>query len=249
MKAPREWHRGFFKNSFYNPASPAAMAKAPSEAAFVLRQLKLKKGAALLDLCCGPGRHAVEFAARGLAVTGFDYSREYLTEAGARARREKVPLLLERGDMRGLKFNRMFDAVVNLFTSFGYFRKFSDDLKTLKGVARALKPGGLFLLDIIHGDFVRGHFRPRTWAEMEDYYHLEESEAGPDGVTCAWTRIPKKGGKILRRVFFSRLYNRRRLSAALKKAGLKPLKFWGGFSGQLLSPETSRLIVLARKPG
>ena len=145
MKIPYEWHKSFFKNSFYNPASPAAVEKAAMEAAFVLKQLKLGKGAALLDLCCGPGRHAVEFARKGLAVTGYDFSEEYLREAAARAKKKKVKLRLVRGDMRRLKFNGEFDAAVNLFTSFGYFQKFSDDMRTLRGVPRgraSIGPGG-----------------------------------------------------------------------------------------------------------
>ena len=247
MKVPREWHKSFFKNSFYNPASPAAVEKAPSEAAFVLKQFKLKKGSALLDLCCGPGRHAVEFAKKGLAVTGYDYSAEYLEEAAARAGKKKVRLRLMRGDMRRLKFSGEFDAAVNLFTSFGYFRRFSDDLKTLKGLARALKPGGLFMLDIIHGAFIRKNFRPRSWAELEDYYHLEDAAATPDGIVNTWTRLPKNGGKALKRTFFTRLYDKERIKTALLKAGLKPLKFWGGFDGRPLTAKTNRLIVLARK--
>ena len=66
MKVPREWHKNLFKNSFYNPASPAAVAKAPLEAAFALKRLRLKKGAKLLDLCCGPGRHAILLAKNNL---------------------------------------------------------------------------------------------------------------------------------------------------------------------------------------
>lgn len=247
MKVPHEWHKVFFKNSFYNPASPAAVEKAPSEAAFILRQLKLKKGGTLLDLCCGPGRHTVEFAKKGLAVTGYDFSAEYLKEAAARAKKRKVELRLVRGDMRRLKFSLEFDAVVNLFTSFGYFQKISDDIKTLRGVARALKPGGLFLLDVIHGAFIRKNFRPRNWVEMEDYYHLEEAKALPDGVFNTWTKIPKKGGKIQARSFFSRLYDKKSISTNLGKAGLKPLKFWGSFGGSPLTSKTHRLIVLARK--
>jgi len=247
MKVPHEWHKDFFRNSFYNPASPAAVEKAPSEAAFVLKQLKLKKGAALLDLCCGPGRHAVEFAKKGLAVTGFDYSAEYLEEAAARAKKKKVKLRLVRGDMRRLKFSGEFDAAVNLFTSFGYFQKFSDDIRTLRGVAGALKPDGLFLMDIIHGGFIRKNFRPRNWVEMEDYYHLEDAAATPDGIFNTWTRIPKDGGEIQEKAFFSRMYDRKRLSAALRKAGLTPLKFWGSFGGLPLTDRANRLLVLARK--
>lgn len=247
MKARAEWHRDFFHNSFYNPASPAAVAAAPGEAAFVLRHLKLKKGAALLDLCCGPGRHAAEFARRGLAVTGFDFSGDYLKEAAARAKRKKVSLRLLRGDMRRLKFYGEFDAAVNLFTSFGYFRKLSDDIRTLKGVARALKPGGLFLIDIIYGTFVRKNFRPRGWSEHGDHFLLESAELDSDGAHNTWIRVPKKGGRPKSRTFFSRLYDRPRLTAALETAGLKPLKFWGGFRGEPLSVKRNRLICLARK--
>ncbi len=247
MKAPKEWHRNFFRKSFYNPASPAAVAKAPAEAAFILKQLKLARGAALLDLCCGPGRHAVEFAGKGLAVTGLDFSRQYLGEAALRAKRKKVPLKLVRGDMRLLKFKGEFDAAVNLFTSFGYFHGFSDDMRTLKGVARALKPGGLFLIDIVHGAYVRKHFRPRGWEEQENHFLLESAELTADGVHNTWLRVAKTGGKRICRTFFSRLYDKRRMAAALKKAGLKPLRFWGDFGGAPLSDDRNRLICLARK--
>jgi SAM-dependent methyltransferase len=247
MKARPDWHRSFFRNSFYNPASAAAAAHAPAEAAFVLRQLELKKGAALLDLCCGPGRHAVKFAGKGLAVTGFDFSAEYLAEAEARAKKKRVALRLLRGDMRRLPFRAEFDAAVNLFTSFGYFLKFSEDIATLRGVARALRPGGLFLLDIINGAYIRKHFRARYWENLPGHFLLEETEMTADGLHSTWTRLPKKGGKAASRTFFTRLYDRDRLSAALGKAGLRPVKFFGGFSGEPLSDESVRLICLAKK--
>lgn len=259
MKLGNNWHTNFFKNSFYNPASPAAVERAPHEARFVLRQLKLsakggpaglfggKKGSALLDLCCGPGRHAVEFAKKGLKVTGYDFSKEYLKEAAARAKKRKVTLRLTRGDMRALKYKSEFDAAVNLFTSFGYFQKFSDDLKVLKAVARGLKPGGLFMLDIVHGEFVRKTFHPRSWARMPDgSYHLEERVLKKDGLFNTWIFL-KAGRKPANRSFFTRLYDKKTISAALKKSGFKPLKFWGDFKGHPLTPKKNRLIVLAVK--
>lgn len=247
MKAAKEWHNGFFRNSFYNPASPAAVEKAPAEAAFVLRQLKLRKGEALLDLCCGPGRHAVEFAGKGLAVTGYDFSAEYLAEAAARAKKKRVALRLVRGDMRRLKFRGEFDAVVNLFTSFGYFPRFSDDLKTLRGAAAALKPGGRFLVDVINGDFIRSRFTPRDWHDLGDHYLLEEREGRGGAILNTWTRIDKKTGRIQTKTFFNRLYGRAGMEAALRKAGLRPLNYWGGFDGRPHSDESVRLICLAVK--
>ena len=247
IKAAPEWHKSFFKNSFYNPASETAVAKAPAEAAFVLKQLKLKKGSALLDLCCGPGRHAVEFASRGLAVTGYDFSREYLAEAAARAQKKRVALRLLRGDMRELKFSGEFDAVVNMFTSFGYFPRLSDDIKTLKGIARALKPGGLFLIDVVNGDFIMSRFVPRDWHDLGDHYLLETREPDRDGIFNTWVKIDKRSGRIQEKTFFNRIYGRATLTAALRRAGLKPLKFWGGFRGEKLSDGSIRLICLVKK--
>lgn len=247
MKVPREWHKSFFVNSFYNPAGELAVARARPEAAFVLKKLKLEKGSSLLDLCCGPGRHAVEFARRGMKVTGLDYSAEYLREAETRAKNKKVPLRLVRGDMRRMPFRGEFDAAVNLFTSFGYFPGFSDDIRTLKGVARALKPGGVFLIDVVNGALVRKNFSPRGWFRLKSGgWHLEENVLTRDGCFNEWTRI-KPGGKAVTKRFFNRLYDKRRLSDALLKAGLKPLAFWGGFGGEKSSKDRNRLICLARR--
>ena len=247
MKIKREWHKDFFKSSFYNPASPAAVAKAPMEVSFVLKQLRLKKGARLLDVCCGPARHSILIAKKGINVTGYDYSADYLKEAASKAKKAGVRLALVRGDMRRLRFNGGFDAAINLFTSFGYFQRFSDDIKTLKGIARALKPGGFFIIDIVHGDFVRKNFMAKDWARLEDgSYLLEDAALTKDGVFNTWTVIRK--GAARKKSFFSRMYSKSRMSAALRQAGLKPLKFWGSFRGDKLTGKTNRLIVLAVKP-
>lgn len=248
MKIKHEWHRDFFRNSFYNPASPAAVAQAPLEAKFVLKQLRLKKGDRLLDVCCGPARHAILLAKKGLAVTGYDYSTDYLKEAATKAKKAGVKLDLIRGDMRRLKFKGEFDAAINLFTSFGYFQRFSDDIKTLKGIARALKPGGLFIIDIMHGDFIRNNFQPKSWKMLEDgAYRLDSSELTKDGMFISWTTI--KSVRVQEKRFFTRLYSKNRLGAAMRKAGLRPLKAWGSFTGAKLTNKTNRLIMLAVKPG
>ena len=247
MKVKRGWHKDFFNNSFYNPASREALKQAPREARFVLRQLRLKKGAELLDLCCGPGRHAVEFAKKGLAVTGYDFSKQYLKEAALRAKRARVKLLLERGDMRRLRHKNKFDAAVSLFNSFGYFQNRSGDTATLSGVARGLRPGGRFLLDIVSGDFLRKHHAPSECENRADGSRLlKETVLSKDGAFCAWT-VTAEGKKPVTRKFFTRLYTKKSVSAALKKAGLRPLRFWGDFDGRSLSQKSSRLIVVALK--
>ncbi len=250
MKVKKDWHKDFFKNSFYNPASPLAVKRAVGESAFIAKALRLKKGAKILDLCCGPGRHSVLLAKKGFEVTGLDFSREYLAEASARARKAGVKVRLIRADMRKLKFNREFDAVINMFTSFGYFPGFGDDLNVLKGIKRALKPGGLFLLDMMNMDWLCANFKPKDWLLLEDgTYQLEEREwLGKKSrlLACRWIKI-KPGKPPEERKLVLRQYNRRDISKALRKAGLRAVRFWGNLKGGRPGKGSNRLVVMAQK--
>lgn len=249
MKIPSDWYKSFFRNSFYNPVNSASLEKARGEVSFVIKKTGIKKGERVLDVCCGPGRHAVLLAEKEFAVTGIDFSAEYLREARKRAEKKGVSVKFVRKDAREMRFPAEFGLAVNLFTSFGYFKKEEDDRKVLNGVFRSLRPGGLFLMDFLNPDFLKKHYRGKNWQKLEDgSYLLEETVLSPDGRHCLneWTRIKK--GKALKKSFFLRLYDRKRISRALKKAGFRPVSFWGGFRGEKLSPDRNRLIVLAGKP-
>ncbi|MBI4678942.1 MAG: methyltransferase domain-containing protein [Elusimicrobia bacterium] len=243
------WRKGFFDPEFYTPADESHVAAAPREVRFLLRQLKLGARASVLDLCCGPGRHSLILARKGFKVTGLDYSSAYVEEARRKARRAGLEVRFVRRDMRKLGFKAEFDAVLNLFTSFGYFDRWSDNVKVLARVARALKPGGLFLMDIMNADWLRRHFAPRSW-HLQDrgVYLLEERELEREGrrIRTRWIRIQPEG-RVLERAFALWLFDRRGLSRLLRSAGLKPLRFWGSLRGAKLSDRTNRLVVLARK--
>lgn len=145
----KNWWSHAFEKGIYPLKSliedPKWRKKTGQEIAFLRRILRLPRRSHILDVGCGVGRHAVELAKLGYDVTGVDISSRYLAEARRRARKQRVHAHFIRGDMRRLDFNKTFDAAINLFTSFGYFPSPSDDLKVLRGVCRALKPGGLFL--------------------------------------------------------------------------------------------------------
>jgi SAM-dependent methyltransferase len=98
------------------------------EAEGILRLLELSPRASILDCPCGYGRHSKFLAQRGFEVTGVDLNPEHLAEAKKNSRGVKF---LE-GDMRSLGFSDQFDAVVNIFASFGFFSE-SEDLDVLKG--------------------------------------------------------------------------------------------------------------------
>lgn len=244
------WAKNFFRAPVFTPGAPEALAAAPMEAAAVWRTLGLKPGARLLDLACGTGRHSILLARRGAFVVGVDKTEAYLQEARAGARGLKN-CLFARGDMRRLPFKGEFDAAINLWTSFGYFAKPSDDLKALKGVARALKPGGLFLIDLIDFAWVKKHGTRRRWDRRADGAYLLQDAVWLEGrdprIVNAWI-ILRPGKPELRSRFVVRGYDKPRLYAALRRAGLAPVASWHGLGALGRLKSSGRLVVLARKP-
>ena len=245
LTAPKDWWRKLFTPDFFDPSDELHLALAPSQVAFLKKALRLSRGAAVLDLCCGPGRHSVLLARQGMKVTGFDYSRPYL----ARARQRRSSARFVHGDMRAIPFQAEFDAVINLFTSFGYFARRSEDLAVLRGIRRALKPGGLLLMELMNRTWVTRHFTTRDWTRLDGGYLLEERRLlrGGRRIAARWLRLHGDGRKVERSLAVT-VYDRGSLSALLRRAGLAPLQFWGTFSGEPLKADSQRLLVLARKP-
>src|SRR5262249_15550341 len=103
----------------------------------------------------GEGRYCRALAALGYRVTGVDLSEPLLDQA-----RRASPMLpgmptYVRADVRSLPFGPQFDAVVSLFTSFGYFDDPEDDLRVVESARRVLVPGGRSLLDFLNASQVR----------------------------------------------------------------------------------------------
>lgn len=241
----KDWTRSFFRVPVFDPGAPEAVEAAAAEAAFVWKALRLKKGERVLDVPCGAGRHSLELARRGALVLGVDLTPAYLAAARRAGAREPRARFV-RGDMRRLPFRGEFDAAVNLWTSFGYFPRYADDLKVLRGVARALKPGGRFLIDV--RDLAEVRKRPflRHWDRRADGAYLLQDAQLLDGrdprIVNDWTII-RPGRRPIKTRFVLRGYDKSRLYAALRAAGLRPVRSWPGYR----PGPSGRLIVLARK--
>ena len=132
------------------------------EVDFVARQLPRPDFRAILDVCCGPGRHALPLAARGYWVTGVDRDAAMVAEAARKA--ESIEGAGEArflvGDMRDLAaIPGEYDAVICLWHSFGYFDA-PTNAGVLRGMRGKLRPGGRLILDVYHRDWSAG--RPAT---------------------------------------------------------------------------------------
>ena len=110
------------------------------EVEFLDEVLELPAGARILDVGCGPGRHAIELAARGYAVTGIDVSPRFISLATESARARGVPASFFEMDAREMPFGDEFDAVITICQG-GFGLMGDDDALILKRMRDAAKPG------------------------------------------------------------------------------------------------------------
>lgn len=248
MSSTPEWPVAFFDEDYltiYRPMFSEEVTNRETE--FIESALALQTGSRLLDLACGFGRHAIGMAKRGYEVTGLDFNAAYLKIADAVAQEAGLHVHWHHGDMRTLPFEREFDAAYSYFTSFGYF---SDDEneKVIEGVARALKPGGRFLIDVINRDWILTHPTHRVWNQRDDGSLLME-ETGFDlrhsRVTARQIHLTPDGAKRLEKSYVVRAYTCAELSAMLHRHGLETREAWGGIERSELTVESRRLVLLA----
>lgn len=166
-KRARPWWETFFGPDYLKQYE-SNEAQASTEVDAIEKVLHLRKGARVLDLACGGGRHSVELARRGYRVTGFDLSEDLLKAARSAAREAHQDIHLVQGDMRELPYRAEFDAVINMFSSFGYFDSIEDDRRVLAGIAKALKVRGKFLMDRFNREALAYELPQQGWRVGED---------------------------------------------------------------------------------
>ncbi|WP_318640560.1 SAM-dependent methyltransferase [Flavobacterium ardleyense] len=116
----------------------------------ITQYLNLPEDSTILDLACGKGRHAIYLNEIGYDVVGYDLSEKSIAEA---SEFENDKLHFKVHDMRK-PFDKKFDAIFNLFTSFGYFECDSDNLKTLESIRDGLTEYGFGVIDFMNADYV-----------------------------------------------------------------------------------------------
>ncbi|MFA0734827.1 MAG: hypothetical protein OGMRLDGQ_001327 [Candidatus Fervidibacter sp.] len=246
-----QWYREFFDDLYLRVYQPLeAPEQVRREVDFIVKALDLPAGAKVLDLCCGQGRHSLELARRGFQVVGVDLSEALLYAARKRAESEGLSVTFLHCDMREIDFADEFDAVINMFTSFGYLESEAEDEKVLGKVAQALKSGGKFLLDVVNRDRLVRDFQAREWhAADEGWLVLEERTFDhlSGRMETRWVCVARDGVRY-ERLSSVRLYTTSELRTMLERAGLKVTNLFGDYDGSPYSWDSQRLIVVACKP-
>ncbi len=245
-----QWYCEFFDDLYLRVYQPLeAPEQVRREVDFIISALNLPKGTKILDLCCGQGRHSLELARRGYDVVGVDLSEALLYVARKRAEQEGLKVTFLHCDMREIDFNGEFDAVINMFTSFGYLESEAEDEKVLEKVSMALKRGGKFLLDIINRDRLIREFQAREWhAADEGWLVLEERkfDSLSGRMETRWVCVARDGVRY-ERLSSVRLYTASELRVMIERVGLEVINLFGDYDASPYSWNSHRLIVLAKK--
>jgi SAM-dependent methyltransferase len=248
--ADTPWYKTFFGEDYLRIYEPILTPERTlRDVDGIVNVLALPQGSSILDLCCGHGRHAIPLAQRGYMVTGLDLSEVFLLEAEKVALAKGIHVDWLHGDMRNIPFENEFDAVINIFTAFGYLENQDEDQQVLKQVCKALKPGGLFLLEIIHREGLIRHFSPHMIEHHpEGLIVLEERDF--DLLTSrSKVKITMiyPNGEHKEYGHAVRVYTLTELAQMLTNAGLKVNAYFGAWDRSALTIDSFRLILLAQK--
>jgi SAM-dependent methyltransferase len=222
-------------------------AAAPEQVAQVLALSGCNRGK-VLDLCCGPGRHAVEFARRGLDVTGVDGSSFLLDRARERASEAGVSVEWVQEDMRRFRRPATFDLACSIFTSFGYFAEEKDDLLVLQNVQENLRDGGTFVMELIGKEWLARNWQNSIATDFPDGCLLLQRPQVRDD----WRRVENewilvKDGRSRTFRFEHTIYSGRELKDRLLARGFKDVQLYGNLEGSSYGLDAPRLVAVARK--
>ena len=213
----------------------------------LIKALDLREDERVLDLACGWGVHLAELSRRGYgSLVGVDFQEDYLAQA---ARRLESTVKLLRQDARELDFSNDFDACYCLYnTLFAW-----DDathLKILRGVARALRPGGRFLFDTTNRERVAKQNASQSWQRPDADLPWLLREARFDVHTGDQHHTEHtifSDGRVETRMFKRRHYTVKALTGLFQEVGLRVTNYFGSLGLEPYTLDSPRTILVAEK--
>jgi SAM-dependent methyltransferase len=249
MPQTTPWHEddAFWETWAETMFRPQRIADAVTDVEKIVSLLGIQSGAKILDLCCGPGRHSLELTRRGFRVTGVDRTRQYLDGAIKQAAKEGLDIEFIHEDMRAFCRPDVFDAVINMFTSFGYFEDPEEDRQVVLNVYRSLKTGGLFLMDMAGKEVLARIFQEKNWQEEDGIIWLQERKMSQNWSWMDNRWILLRGNERSESRVSHRLYSATEIVSLLQECGFKSVDVYGDFDGCPYDHTARRLVTVARK--
>lgn len=219
------------------------------EANFVMESLGVDAGAQILDVGCGYGRHAMELAARGYHLVGLDSSLPLLLRGADEAQRRGLTINFVHGDMRDMTYESQFDGAYCLFSSFGYFDD-ETNKRTAQNIAKALKPGARFVVEVLNRDYLVADLPSRVWWEGDGCVVLEEVEFNYFSSRIVSNRsVVFDDGRQLEHEISLRSFSLHELGKFLHAVGFRVLEISGSMStrGRFFGAHSRDIVVVAER--
>lgn len=241
----RQWFEDWFNSDYYHLLYDN---RDENEAAkFIdnlLNYLNPSNDANFLDLACGKGRHARYLAEKSYYVTGVDLSEESI-KAASEFENEKLEFFIH--DMRKAFRVNYYDAILNLFTSFGYFNSDKEHIDTLKNIEKGLYPEGIFVLDFMNTQRISESLVPEE--SIEKHGLRFDIMRGLDSQWIIKEIYIEDGDENHMFREQVRNFNLDTLSEMVKSVGMEIQDVFGSYDLDSFEPSTSdRCILICKKP-
>lgn len=247
FSVPPDWYQTFFTGPvmrFWEAAVPAEATEA--EVAFVIRHLRVRPAATVLDVPCGIGRHSLALAKAGFTVVGFDLSKAALLRAQTLAQAENVPARFVHSDMLRLEVDTPCDALICLGNSLGYFDP-SLTQELLSRFASALRVGGRLIIDTsICAESVLPIAAERTFSFPGGSYVQEISYDSRQSIIQTRAQLSIEG-EIHELRYRHFVMTSGELVRSLGVAGFETLGLYGDTNDAAFGPGSSRLLLVAER--
>ena len=239
-----EWFQSWFDTPYYHILyQHRDEQEAKKFIVNICKFLQFKNGDKVWDLCCGKGRHSLELRNLNLEVVGTDLSQQSIQFAN-QFKKEGLQFFVH--DMRDSFRENQFDAVLNLFTSFGYFDTVEENQRVIESVYKSLKSGGQFLIDFLNVDYVIQNLietEVRILGGIE--FNIRRQISDNYVVKTIRFFAEEKEFEFQEKV---NLLDKEYFVTTLSKSGFQDLTFFGDYDFNEFNPKTSpRLIIACKK--
>jgi len=223
---------------------------------WVFRELADVEVREILDVACGTGRHAIPLSKKGYTVTGGDRSQAMLAVLEEKVRRANIEIPVIKCDMKDIEFREEFDAIICMYTSFNYLLTDQDIERALAAFHRALRPGGIAILDLMNPIFYIGKFREITVEHhQEGQMCIQRTfKHTLDEVRSLWYQdefvVSDDGNSVstCREIHTMRMLTYPEISHFIRDAQFVDIKCYGNFTDLVEAEDKAeRLILVCRR--
>lgn len=222
-----------------------------AEAEGIIRLLDLKGEEKILDVPSGYGRHSIALAKKGFNVTGVELNAVHLSEAIRTAQTTQVKPDFVKGNMIDISHKEEFDAVINMFYSFGFFETDEENKKVLENFFNALRKGGKFLFhtDVNVPRILAGKYKEdetRSLASGNTLRIIDKYNPEDKRIHGTWI-IKGEDGKEERKDYSVRVYTKQEFIDLCKQVGFTDFEVYSDWNKTPYSEDSEDMIIVAKK--